>query len=181
MRFFTTTPPTVKFQGPGSAAFAVAPVVTTTWTLGRSVEAGKESDFTRLVFERGISNATPATTRYIVLSTPYTTNTIIEIDGPLGTNINFETSGYSVWNGRFDLGENFDLDGVRRTYFGYNSASSFSVIRQRGGTMASHENGCYLSHVTGVAAYFLEGGEVRWLQRLYVHKRLVRAFSADWR
>ena len=160
MRFTTATPATVKFQGPGAAVFAVAPVMSSTWTLGRSVEAGKESDLTRFVFERGISNATPASTRYIVLNMQYTTNTIIAIDGPLGTNINFETSGYGNWNGRFDLGENFDLKGGRKTYFGYNSNSSFAVVRQRGGTVdPSGTSSSYFSGGEGVAAYLLEGGK----------------------
>ena len=161
MRFITATPATVKFQGPGAAVFAVAPVLTRTWVLGRSMGEDDGGVFTRFVFENGISNSSLTATRYMQIAEAYRTNTIVVIDGVLATNITFENSNGNYWNGRFDFGENFVLNGDRRMYFGY-GAGQFGVVRQRGGTISppGGDSG-YLGVGNGVAAYFLEGGTYR--------------------
>ena len=79
----------------------------------------------------------------------------------MATNLTVRYSGdsrYGYWNGRFDLGENFEMEGDRILYIGYGNGS-FGVVRQRGGFIAPNgSQSSYLGGDHGVAAYFLEGG-----------------------
>lgn len=159
MKFTTSTFPSgVAFQGPGTALFSKKIELSSNVTLKRTLGGGDENSFVKFVFEDGIDNATPETTKYLTTNPSTFTNATIVLHGQVATNVNMSTGGSMRWNGRFSLEEDFSLEAKTTLYIG---RSGHGVIRQRGGVVEPPgvgEDVTYLGNDGGVGAYLLEGG-----------------------
>ena len=160
MKFTTSTFPSgVAFQGPGAAVFAKKIVLTESVAMKRTLGDGDENRFVNFVFEDGVSNAAPASTRYITTNPGNFLNATVRLHGQVSTNVNMEAGGYARWNGRFDLGADFSFEAKTRVHVGY---GAMGVMRQRGGTVDSPGDGedvVFLGEGdNGVGVYLLEGG-----------------------